>query len=153
MPDNRYMRKAFQQYWRWTRGLTLGTQGIVLDASSQVLLVRHGYRAGWHFPGGGVEKNEMATTALTRELHEEAGVIIEGTPELFGIYANFSAFPSDHIVLYIIRSWQRPRIPAPGFEIAEQGFFPIDALPAETVVPARRRLAELAGGVPRDLIW
>lgn len=153
MADNRIVRKAPQRYWRLSRGLTMGTQGIVLDDERRVLLVRHGYRAGWHFPGGGVEKNETVITALTRELHEEAGVVVEGTPELLGIYANFRVFPNDHVVVYVVRRWQRPIVPAPSFEIQEQGFFPIDALPEATVGPARRRLTELIEGKPRDPAW
>lgn len=153
MPDNRIVRKIIQRYWRLTRGLTLGTQGIVLDDNRQVLLVRHGYRSGWHFPGGGVEKNETLMTALTRELREEAGVILGEAPELLGIYANFRLFPSDHVVVYVVRQWQRLTIPPPSFEIQEQGFFPIDKLPETTVSLVRRRLAELLDGRPRDADW
>lgn len=153
MPDNRIVRRAIQRYWRLTRAVTLGAQGIVLDGARRVLLVRHGYRSGWHFPGGGVEKNEVIEAALARELREETGVELTGPAELLGVYANFAHFPNDHVMVFAVRSWQRPHIPAPNREIVAQDFFRLDALPDDTVGPARRRLAELIEGAPRDPVW
>jgi 8-oxo-dGTP pyrophosphatase MutT (NUDIX family) len=133
--------------------VTLGVQGIVVDDASRVLLVRHGYRAGWHFPGGGVERGEEIETAIAREVLEETGVIISKPPSLIGIYSHFDDYPGDHIVLFKIDDWRRERIPAPNVEIAEHGFFALSALPELLSPGASRRLKEVFGKGERSSAW
>jgi ADP-ribose pyrophosphatase YjhB (NUDIX family) len=153
MGSRRLLAKTLQRYWRIKRGLTLGVRGIVLNPQNRVLLVRHGYQPGWHFPGGGVEWGEAALTALARELKEEAGVAPAETPALYGLYTNFRHFPGDHIALYVVRAWEQIEVPAPGFEIRERRLFPVDALPADAVGAVFRRLAEVLDGRPREEAW
>ncbi|HZT48448.1 MAG TPA: NUDIX domain-containing protein [Hyphomicrobiaceae bacterium] len=153
MVANPLLIKALQRYWRLRRGLTMGAQAAVLDGDGRVLLVRHGYQPGWHFPGGGVEKGETVADALARELDEEVAIRPAGVPELFGIYANFERFPGDHIALFVVRSWEWARPWQPSLEIAEHGFFTADALPEGTTPGTRRRIAEVLGGCPRSAMW
>lgn len=140
-------------WWRLTRGLTLGAQGVVIDSRSRVLLVRHGYRPGWHFPGGGVERGETIETALSRELREEAGVRLTGRPELHGMFANIENFPGDHIAVFLVRNWEQPAVPRANAEIAEQGFFASGDPPPETEAGARRRLEEIFGKAEVGETW
>jgi ADP-ribose pyrophosphatase YjhB (NUDIX family) len=147
------IRKVLQRYWRHSRGLTLGAQGAVLDNENRVLLIRHTYRPGWHFPGGGVERNETVETALRRELHEEAGIELTGPPDLFGLFANHRLFPNDHIALFVVRAWQQPIVPKPNAEIAEQRMFFWNALPENISPPTRDRILEIVEGRPRSPHW
>lgn len=132
------------------RPLTVGVRGLV-EERGQVLLVRHTYMPGWYFPGGGVNKNETLEAAIRRELVEEVGVTFEGRAEVIGAYSNFREFKSDHIVFF--RTGPFVMAPQPNPEIAEWGFFPIDAPPDGTSPGTLRRLAELRGEALPTAHW
>lgn len=153
MPRKTLITHVLQRYWRLTRSLTMGTQGVIIDDKDRVLLVRHTYRPGWHFPGGGVEANETVIEALSRELQEEAGIVIDGEPELFGIYGNFTYFPSDHVALFVIRNWRQTVAPKPNREIAEHRFYAQDNLPSDLQPASERRLGEIFKGHRQDALW
>ena len=154
------LRKAFEPlisplfrlWWRFNRGMTLGVRGLVMDADGRVLLVRHTYVDGWFFPGGGVESGETAAHALGREMAEEAGVEITAPPTLLGFFSNAAVFRNDHVVFYRVTDW-RPCPPASDGEIAERGFFALDALPESVSKATRARLSELFEGAPRSEFW
>ncbi|MET0569307.1 MAG: NUDIX domain-containing protein [Hyphomicrobiaceae bacterium] len=147
-------KKLLQRYWRLSRGLTLGVRALVIDGDNRLLLIRHTYMRGWHFPGGGVEFNETVQTALERELLEETGIGINGdAPELFGIYSNGERFPGDHVILFVVRAWEHRRMFTPTREIAEVRFFPQDALPEGTTHATLHRIDEFNGRRKRQAAW
>jgi 8-oxo-dGTP pyrophosphatase MutT (NUDIX family) len=135
------------------RRVTLGAQGVVCNDIGQVLLIRHTYQPGWHFPGGGVERGEAMDEALARELREEANVSVSGAPQLFGLYTHFDVFPGDHIALYRVTSWTRLPGSFPTREIAECGFFDRQDLPEGVTKAVRSRLAEIFDGTMRSKAW
>lgn len=151
----RIFTKAMQRYWRLSRALTLGAQGCVIDRHNRVLLIKHTYRPGWFFPGGGVEYGETILDALTRELVEEANVILDPLrpPELFGLYANHDRFPGDHIALFVVRDWHQPAPPQPDREIAGHMFADPDGLPSDIHPPTAQRVREILAGAPKSQVW
>ncbi|MEX0853874.1 MAG: NUDIX domain-containing protein [Bauldia sp.] len=139
---------------RVKRGVSLGVRGAVFEANGRVLLVRHTYAPGWHFPGGGVEPGETAEEALGRELMEEGGVGLTTRPKLFGVYLNRPASRRDHVLLFVCRDWTREREPRlPTLEIAEIAFFWPAALPDAVSGGTRRRLAEIVDGAEQSADW
>lgn len=146
-------RPFLARIWLLLRGLTLGVRGVVLDGEGRVLLIRHGYVSGWHFPGGGVEVGETALEALKRELFEEANVTLTGEAALHGIFHQPNFSRRDHVLVYVIRAFAWPGPHKPNREIAECAFFPLDALPPDMSPGARRRLGEILDGKPAALTW
>lgn len=136
---------------RWP--LTIGVRIIVRDEAGRVLLVRHTYAPGWHFPGGAVDKRETAADAAVRELREEALIEAITPPRLVGVYLSLTQKKSDHILFYEAGDWRPAAGKARLLEIAETGFFAIDALPEGTTGGTRRRLAELNGEAAQSTTW
>lgn len=136
-----------------TRPMSLGVRAIVIDADDRVLLVRHGYVSGWHFPGGGVEVGETCLTSLARELEEEARVAIEAPPVLHGIFFNNQTSRRDHIAVYVVRSFRVLGERPPNWEIAEARFFPRLALPEGTTRATLARLAEVFDSASPSERW
>jgi ADP-ribose pyrophosphatase YjhB (NUDIX family) len=139
-------------YFRFSRGMTMGVRAACFDEDGRVFLVRHTYVPGWYLPGGGVEVNETAMGALVKELREEGHLELLETPLLFHAYLNTAVSRRDHVLLYRARVRQTHPRP-PDREIAESGFFPLDALPADCTRATLSRLAELRGEKAVEHYW
>ncbi len=99
-----------------------------------------------------MDPGETALEAALREAREEGNLVCETTPTLVGFYFNRKE-GRDHVVVYRCDLVRQTEPRKSDWEIAESGFFPIDALP-EGVTPAtRRRLSEVLDGAPRSPDW
>jgi 8-oxo-dGTP pyrophosphatase MutT (NUDIX family) len=128
------------------RRMVLGARAALIDGD-RVLLLRHTYMPGWHFPGGGVEPGETAEEAARREAEEETGLRVEGRMTLLGLYLQkHEATNRDHVAVYVGRQHREMKPFKPNGEIAEIGWFGFDALPAEVNPGTARRVAEIAAG-------
>ncbi len=147
------LRRIFHLYWRFSRGMTLGVRGLVLDGQGRVFLVKHSYVSGWHLPGGGVEPGETIRQALERELREEGNIELTDTPLFHGLYFNGHVSDRDHVALFIVRAFHQSAPPKPDHEIIAHGFYAPDALPEGTSAATRTRIAEALNGAPVRDRW
>lgn len=150
-----WMRRLIHYGALATRGMTLGVRGVAIDAEGRVCLVRHTYVSGWHLPGGGIEAGESAVAAMAREFREEAEIVVDpGRPlRLHGFYHSRAGAGRDHVALYVAAAFAVRAPKQPDREIAACGFFPLDALPAETTAATRARLREIREGLPPSAQW
>ena len=92
----RLVRSLILRWGLLRRAMTLGVRVLVEDGEGRILLVRHTYVPGWHFPGGAVDPGESAEAAAIRELREETGVTLSARPALVGLYRNTAAAGRDN---------------------------------------------------------
>jgi mutator protein MutT len=123
---------------------TVGVRTLVINERNEVLLVRHTYAPGWHFPGGGVDAGETAKQAALREAYEEAGIETQDDATLVGVYYHTVRGADDHVVLYVIHSFMQHKVSSP--EIAELCWADIKNMPEGTTAATHRRLAEYFSG-------
>ncbi|MEM7748740.1 MAG: NUDIX domain-containing protein [Pseudomonadota bacterium] len=138
---------------RFTKPKTLGVQGIVFDKNGNVLLVKHTYRSGWHFPGGGVDAGETIRQTLARELREEVGIIIKGSPHLHGVFFNDLYSSRDHIFVFVVREFDGASRNSSNWEISESAFFDVNDLPVDIAPETRDRLRELVEDREPSELW
>lgn len=132
------------------RKRTIGARGLVIK-DDQILLITHTYQKGWCTIGGGVNRGESPLQAAVRELYEEAGVIVQGKPELFGVYHNTKDYRDDYVTLYVIKDFLIEDVKSS--EIAEKRWFPLSQLPEDTTPATRRRIEEYLNLISQSDKW
>jgi ADP-ribose pyrophosphatase YjhB (NUDIX family) len=146
------MTRSFRTI-QWLLGAsTVGVRTLVINDQGQVLLVKHTYMEGWHFPGGGVLRGESSQIAAIRELREESNVIALGTIEVVGVYFHTVMWANDYIVLYVVKEFTQMPVQLGG-EIAEVQWFALENLPDDLSASTRRRIAEYCDHQPKSDQW
>ena len=149
----KFTRWCLHIFFRLQRGMTLGVRAIVRSPTDEILLVRHPYTVGWHFPGGGIETGQDAVTALKAELFQETGLRFSKIPKLHGIFFNKSVSKRDHIIVYACEVEDFFLDCSKTWEISEVKFFSLDNLPSDVDPGTQRRIDELCSGIVSSTDW
>lgn len=142
-PDMSSWSRLFHLFFLISRPKTLGARCVILNDNEEVLLVKHTYIAGWHFPGGGVDNGETVAAALNREVEQEVSIVFPEPPLLFNIYQNQERSSWDHIVLYIAHRYRFLEQPTQTLEIECARFFSLSALPVDIERGTYDRIQEI----------
>lgn len=147
------VRSFLHLFWVGVRRrMVLGAR-LALVVDGKVLLVKHTYMPGWHFPGGGVEPGETAMDCARREGLEETG-FEAGELALHGLFLKQSeATNRDHIAVYVGRTARQVRPFRSNGEIAAIGWFAPDGLPVEIEPGTASRIREIAEGLAVGQRW
>lgn len=131
--------------------VAFGAHAIAEDDQGRVLLVRHSYVRGWHFPGGGVGAGEPADVAVIRELKEEVGLAGFTSCEFYSLYTRKVGPATNVIALYRIKGVEIAF--EPNLEIRKVIWADPANPPEDTSPGTRRRLAELTGKTAISPYW
>lgn len=132
--------------------MTIGVRAMLVDGD-KVLLIKHSYIPGWHFPGGGVDVGETIDEGMRREVMEETGYRVGDGFELFGHYLNVVPPSRDHVAMFVCRTFEKERDFVPNKEIIELGWFDHADLPEDVSKATRQRINEIFHGQPRGRAW
>lgn len=114
---------------------------VLIEREGRLLLGRRGPGASaagkWSFPAGFVDRGESVEDAATREVREETGLGVR-LDALLGLYSA----RGNPVVLAAYAGAILDGAPAPGDDLAELAFFPLDALPEPAFAHDRQIVAD-----------
>ncbi len=106
-----------------------GAIGIVFSKDrSQILIIKRRDVPIWVLPGGGIEDNEQAATAVERELFEETGLQV-AVSRLVGTYEPINFLTAETFVFECSPTVLLPDKFEPQAETQKVAFHPLNKLP------------------------
>ena len=139
----------------WRRPMTLGVRGLVYDRAEQVGVPDPPYLCA----GLAIARRRRGTRAKRRprrwsaSSQEEGNILFTAPPVLKSLHFNRGASRRDHVAFYLIEAFRQTAPKLPDREIAEAGFFPLDACPTRPTPATLRRIAEVFAGEPVSPYW
>jgi 8-oxo-dGTP diphosphatase len=101
--------------------------GIVTNPNDDVLLILRNDVPFWVLPGGGIDKNELPSSACFREIHEETGLCIDGLVHI-ATYSPINALATNTYVYGGLCS-KTSQLRLQPDEVREASFFSLNNLP------------------------
>ncbi|MFJ3439683.1 NUDIX hydrolase [Streptomyces sp. NPDC086081] len=122
---------------------------LLLDPEDRVLLLR--YAAGqpgaglWGLPGGMLDHGEDPLGAACREVHEETGIELDGTPRLIGYDHRADVKGTGPVIDFYYYGGRLPAAPAVrrSGEHDDHGLFALDELGSTALLPPLPSLTAL----------
>ena len=123
--------------------------GVVFNGIGEVLLHRRSDNGWWALPGGKVDVGESVAEAAVREVHEETGLRVE-IKRLVGIYSDprqysILTYPTGDSIQYVTILFECEKKSGDlriSDESTEIGYYPVDALPEDTMLSHRQRIED-----------
>ncbi len=129
--------------------ITAVTNGVIFDDQGRVLLQKRADNGFWGLPGGMIDIGETVEQGAIREVLEETGLHVT-LKRLVGIYSDPKAhcvmiYPGDVIVQGVTITFEC-QVRAGELKISEEstdiGYFPVDALPEDTLISHHIRIQD-----------
>lgn len=138
---------------RWLGASTVGVRILAINDKQEILLVKHTYIDGWHFPGGGVHHQEPLFAAAMREFEEETGYIATKRPDIFHTYVHNICGVTDYPVLFVLKHFKKKQNGKCSLEIETCQWFSLDAMPKDITTSTKQCLEEFFQQVPVRDAW
>jgi ADP-ribose pyrophosphatase YjhB (NUDIX family) len=137
VPFPRFVRRTFIELTH--PRFLVGVVAYIRNANDEVLLFHHTYRRrnSWSLPGGYVEWRESPREGITREVHEESGLVIRAGRTLA------ASFHSPEQLDLLIECEIISGTPTPSPEVDNWRYVPSTELAA--ILPNHRTLLREAG--------